>query len=583
MKLVSINVSLPRTVEHEGRKVSTGIYNEPVTGRVMVRKLNLDGDGQADLSVHGGVYKAVYFYDLESYRYWREELGRDDLAYGHFGENFTVEGMSDDQIHIGDVFRIGDALLEVTQPRTPCFKLEMKMGLPGFSRQFVTSGRSGFYCRVTEEGEVRVSDPIELVKVGPERITVREFSHLYYFGYDNQEKIRRVLQLPSLPPEWRGAFEKLLATAGDKAKKGKAPAKAWQGFRTFVVDRKVPESQTITSFYLVPEDGEPLPVYMPGQFLTFKLSIPGHPKPVIRTYSLSDSPGHPDYYRVTIQREPLPEDPSAASASNHFHSRVEPGSKLHVGAPRGEFFLDPKEETPVVLLSGGVGLTPMISMLNAIVESGGKRPVWFLHGTRNGIHHAMCKHMRRVAAEHDNVTLHIRYSQPRPEDLKGRDYDSTGHVDLDLLKKLLPARDMDYFICGPPPFMKSLVKGLQEWGVQEDRIRFELFGPATLLQKGTRPKLPKKKRAEGEEAFDVVFLQSGTTARWDPEDENLLSFAEEQGVFPDYSCRSGICHSCMYELLEGEVEYAFEPLDTPYPGQVLLCCSRPKSNLVIDV
>jgi ferredoxin-NADP reductase/MOSC domain-containing protein YiiM len=549
----------------------------------MVRKLNLDGDRQADLSVHGGVYKAVYFYDLESYRYWRKELGRDDLAYGHFGENFTVEGMPDDRIHIGDVFRIGGALLEVTQPRTPCFKLEMKMGLPGFSRQFVMSGRLGFYCRVIEEGEVSAGDPIERVEVGPERITVREFARLYYFDYDDKEKIRRVLKLPSIPPEWLGTFEQLLATAGDRVKKGKAPARAWQGFRAFIVDRKVPESQTITSFYLVPEDGEPLSVYMPGQFLTFKLSIPGHHKPLIRTYSLSDSPGHPEYYRVTIKREPMPEDSSIVSVSNYFNDHVNPGTRLQVGAPRGVFFLDPKEETPVVLLSGGVGLTPMISMLNTIAASEGKRPVWFVHGTRNGIHHAMCKHMRRVAADNDNVTVHIRYSQPRPEDLKGRDYDSTGHVDIDLLKKLLPFKDMDFFLCGPPPFMKSLVKDLREWGVQEERIRFELFGPASLLQEGTRPKELKKKLDEGEEAFEVVFLQSGTTARWDPEYENLLNFAEVQGVFPDFSCRSGICHTCMYELLEGEVEYVFEPLDPPYPGQTLLCCSRPKSNLVIDV
>ncbi|MEE9168527.1 MAG: MOSC domain-containing protein [bacterium] len=583
MKLVSVNVSLPRTVEYDGRTVSTGIYNKPVAGRVKVSKFNLDGDGQSDLSVHGGVYKAVYFYDLESYRYWREELSRDDLAYGHFGENFTVEGMPDDQVHIGDIFRIGSSLLEVTQPRTPCFKLEMKMGLPGFSRQFLTSGRLGFYCRVVEEGEVGAGDPIERVEVGPERITVRDFARLYYFDYDNQEKISRVLKLPSIPSEWRGAFEQFLATAGDRTNKGKTPARAWQGFRTFVVDRKVPESQTITSFYLVPEDGEPLPVYMPGQFLTFKLRIPGHPKPVIRTYSLSDCPCHPEYYRVTIKREPLPEDSSAVSISNYFNDQVKSGTKLPVGAPRGVFFLDPKEETPVVLLSGGVGLTPMISMLNAIVESRGKRPVWFIHGTRNGINHAMCKHMRRVAAENDNVTVHIRYSRPRPDDLKGRDYDSTGHVNVDLLKKLLPTKDIDFYLCGPPPFMKSLVKDLREWGVQEDRIRFELFGPAALLQEGTRPKRPKKKGDEGAEAFEVVFLQSGTTAKWDPEYENLLNFAEVQGVFPDFSCRSGICHNCMYELLEGEVEYAFEPLDPPYPGQVLLCCSRPKSNLVIDV
>ncbi len=185
MKIVSVNVSLPRTVEHEGRTVSTGIYNKPVAGRVKVNKLNLDGDGQADLSVHGGIDKAVYFYDLESYHYWRQELGRNDLAFGHFGENFTVEGMPDDQIHIGDIFRVGSALLEVTYPRVPCFKLDMKMGLPGFSRQFATSGRLGFYCRVIEEGEVGAGDPIDRVEVGPERVTVREFARRYYFDYDN--------------------------------------------------------------------------------------------------------------------------------------------------------------------------------------------------------------------------------------------------------------------------------------------------------------------------------------------------------------------------------------------------------------
>jgi len=216
MKVVSVNVSTPKTVKYEGRMVSTGIYKKPVTGRVMVHKLNLDGDGQGDLSVHGGVYMAVNVYDLDSYRYWQQELGRDELANGHFGENLTVEGMPDDQIHIGDVFRIGSALLEVTQPRTPCFKLEMKMGLPGFSRQFLISGRLGFYFRVLEEGEVGAGDPVERIQVGPERVTVREFAHLYYFDRDNEERIRRVLRVPSLPPRWRHRFEELLVNAGDQ-------------------------------------------------------------------------------------------------------------------------------------------------------------------------------------------------------------------------------------------------------------------------------------------------------------------------------------------------------------------------------
>ncbi|MDH3258832.1 MAG: 2Fe-2S iron-sulfur cluster-binding protein, partial [Deltaproteobacteria bacterium] len=247
------------------------------------------------------------------------------------------------------------------------------------------------------------------------------------------------------------------------------------------------------------------------------------------------------------------------------------------------FFIDPREETPVVLISGGVGLTPTISMLNAVVTSGKKRPVWFVHGTRNGIHHAMRKHMREMAAENDNVTAHICYSRPRSEDLQGRDYDSIGHVTVDLLKKLLPGKDMDFYLCAPPPFLQSLMKDLQVWGVPKERIRFELFGPAALLKEGTRPKRLKKKNDLGEEAFEVAFLQSGITAKWDSEYANLLDFSEDHGVFPDFGCRSGICNTCMYDLLEGEVDYAFEPLNPPPQGRVLLCCTRAKSDLVIDV
>jgi ferredoxin-NADP reductase len=334
---------------------------------------------------------------------------------------------------------------------------------------------------------------------------------------------------------------------------------------------------------LIPEDGEPLPVYLPGQFLTFKLEIPGRPRPVIRTYPLSDCPCHAQYYRVTIKREPPPEGPSVVSGSNYFHDQVEPGMRLNVAAPRGDFFLDPREETPVVLLSGGVGLTPMISMLNTIVDAGKGRPVWFVHGTRNGIHHAMCKHMRRLAAENENVHVHICYSRPRPEDVKGLDYDSPGHVTVELLNQLLPDSSMDYYICGPPPFMKSLFRDLLTWGVPESRIRYELFGPASLLKEGTRASLRKSRPVEEAEEFEVIFLKSGLTAQWDPGYDSLLDFAEDQGVFPEFNCRSGICHTCMYELLEGEVEYAVEPLDPPYPGQVLLCCARPRTDVVIDV
>lgn len=583
MKLLSVNLSLPKTIDYGGKRVTTGIYKEPAAGRVMVGRLGLQGDGQADLTVHGGIDKAVYVYDLDSYHYWQRELGRDDLASGHFGENLTVSGMADDRVHIGDVFRVGEALLEVTQPRVPCYKLELKMEMPGFSRQFLASGRLGFYFRVLEEGTVGAGDLIERVKTDPEQVSVRQIARLLYFDYENFEEIRRVLRIPALAAGWRDAFEELLAKSQGAPNKARVAARAWQGFRTFNVDKKVQESQDITSFYIIPEDRVPLPVYLPGQFLTFKLNIPGRPRPVIRTYSLSDGPCHEGYYRVTIKREPPPQDSSIPSGSNYFHDQVEPGSLLSVAAPRGDFYLDPQQETPVVLVSGGVGLTPMISMLNAIVHVGKKRPVWFIHGTRNGLHHAMCQHIRNLAAENEHVRVHIRYSQPRPEDVQGQDYDSVGHVNLELLKQLLPAKELDFYLCGPPPFMTSLFRELQAWGVPESRIRFELFGPASLLTEGTRIPLRKHKPVAGGGDFEVVFLKSGVTARWDPEYDNLLDFAEDQGIYPEFDCRSGICQTCMHELLEGEVDYTVEPLDPPYPGQVLLCCARPRSNLVVDV
>lgn len=581
MKLISVNVSLPKTVDHQGRLVSTGIFKEPVTGRVIVRKLNVDGDGQSDLLVHGGVYKAVYVYDMENIRFWREVLERPDLRYGQFGENLTVEGMPDDEVCLGDVLRVGTALLEVTQPRIPCYKLEIKMGLPGFSRQFLASGRLGFYCRVLEEGEVGARDTIERVHAGPEKVTVWDFARIYYFEPHQLEKIRSLLRVPSIPPGWRRAFGKLLAASGERRKARKSSERAWQGFRPFIVRGKVAESKTISSFYLSPEDGAPLPPYTPGQFLTFKLRIPGFSRPAIRTYSLSDSP-HRTEYRISVKRESHPLDPGIVSGSTYFHDQVEPGNRLMVAAPRGDFFLDPDGQTPLVLLSGGIGMTPMISILNDIVDSVRKRRVWFVHGTRNGLHLAMSEHLRRIAAENDQISVHIRYSRPRLEDVQGRDYDGTGHVTVDLLKQLLPDKDMDFYLCGPPPFMHSLIKGLWEWGVSESRIRVEVFGPETLTLEGTRPKGRPTGEVRPEEQYEIVFSQSGITAQWNPESENLLNFAEEQGVFPDFSCRAGICQTCGYPLLEGEVEYDFEPLAPPYPGQVLLCCTRPKSNLVID-
>jgi ferredoxin-NADP reductase len=439
----------------------------------------------------------------------------------------------------------------------------------------------GFYFRVLEEGEVGAGDAIELIGRDPADMSVREVNDLLFFNTEDLEGTRKALSIPALSHGWKGSFEERLVKA-DSSKE--AP----KGFRDLVVARKEAESETIISFYLTPVDGAPLETYLPGQFLSFELKIPDQPEPVMRTYSLSDNPGH-DYYRVSIKREPPPRDkpelPPGLS-SNYFHDRVEVGATLRVGPPRGRFHLDLDSDRPVVLLSGGVGLTPMISMLNAIVQNGSGRRVWFLHGARNGREHAMGDHVRRMVREHASVNAHICYSAPELDDIEGRDYDSPGHIDIDLLKRVLPFDGYEFYLCGPPPFMKSLYCGLLSLGVAESRVHYEFFGPGSILTEeaephGQAPVRPPRDEVGGE--CEITFARSGVAATWDPGCETILDLAEHQGLSPPYSCRSGICRTCMCALAEGEVEYLEEPLNAPDPGHVLICVARPKTKLVIDL
>jgi len=580
MKLLSVNVSLPRETEYKGKIVKTGIFKEPVEGRVKVNTLNIEGDGQADLLSHGGIYRAVYVYSYDNYAYWEKELNRKDFTIGQFGENFTVEGMLDDEIHVGDRFRIGSAFFEVTQPRVPCYKLAIKMEVEGFYNQILSSGRLGFYFRVLEEGDVGAGDVIEKVSEDPVGLTITEVNNLMYFDKDNFDDMRKTLRVKALSPGWGKSFE-------DRMAKAEISEMTQEKYRTLIVTKKIPESETITSFYLVPEDGKPLSSFMPGQFLPLKLDIPGQYKPVYRTYSISDSPDK-DYYRLTIKREPVPPDRPdlyPGVSSNYFHDQVEPGTKLLAKSPRGKFFLDPKAESPVVLLSAGVGLTPLVSMLNAIVESDSKRPTWFIHGARNGREHALGIHVRALTKESEDLNVHIRYSKPMPYDIQGNDYDDKGYVDIELLKRILPNSDFNFYLCGPAPFMKSLFSGLLDWGVSEYKIHYEFFGPASLLKERVKVATPKRVAAASEccGEIEVTFSHSGVNANWNPSLESILDLAEANGLSPDYSCRSGICHTCMCKLEDGEIEYIEEPLDPPEPGCILICCSKPKTNIVIDV
>lgn len=373
-------------------------------------------------------------------------------------------------------------------------------------------------------------------------------------------------------------------------------SRGWDGYRTFVVERKEPESETVTSFYLAPEDGGPLAPYRPGQFLGFALDVPGEPEPVRRTYTISDGPGAGTHYRLSIKREPPPPDQPGAppgTSSNYFHDHVTVGSRLRVLAPSGDFYLRDSAGRPVALLSGGVGLTPMISMLNSIVENGAKTPVWFVHGVRNGAEHAFGPHVRGLARAHENVNAHIVYLEPRPEDIAGRDYDDNGLITMEMLERLLPGPEGDFYLCGPPPFMKALYNGLLGWGVAEDRIFYEFFGPATVLKEGATADSPTAAPDPGpaapaaDAAADgarVTFARAGLTVPWDPAQETILELAEAHGLAPDFSCRSGVCHTCMCRLVSGEVEYVHDDVFHPdEDDQVLICSSRPKGDVTVDV
>lgn len=359
---------------------------------------------------------------------------------------------------------------------------------------------------------------------------------------------------------------------------------AWSGFRKFRIDRKVPEPGGCCSFYLKPHDGRPLPAFMPGQFLTFKLKVPGQAKDITRCYSLSDSP-NPDYYRVTIKRVPpppkSPELPPGLS-SNHFHDNLHEGDILDVKAPSGGFHLDVMSRSPVVLIGGGIGVTPVLSMLNYISTAPIQRETWFFYGVRNGSEVIHREHLQNIAQTHPNVKIRICYSDPVEGELVGRDFQHGERVSVDLFKRELPHNNYDFYTCGPPPMMESITKGLQEWMVDDEQIHYEAFGPATVK------KVAKPEAANGAvaaESVAVSFAGSKQTHTWDGKHASLLEFAEANGIAMDSGCRAGNCGSCVTTVREGAVSYpSGKPGFAVEKGCCLACVAVPQAGtaLVLD-
>ena len=354
---------------------------------------------------------------------------------------------------------------------------------------------------------------------------------------------------------------------------------SWNGFRKFKVVSKVEETSDITSFYLAPHDGKELPEFLPGQFLTFQIPVPTQPHPVIRCYSLSDSPFHPERYRVSIKRVLAPRDnPSSPPGliSNYFHDSLNENDIVDIKAPSGHFHLSMTKKFPVVLLAGGVGITPLLSMLNAITEMGSQREVWFFLGVRNKKDHVMKEHLEMVARENENVRLRVFYSAPGETDVLDEDYHVKGRVNVENLKTILPSSNFDYYICAPPPMVKDLRKDLADWGVPKKNIHFEAFGPATV--KGCKAEPGKASGVK----INIQFEKSGKTLVWDSKSESLLDFAELNGISIDSGCRAGNCGTCLTAIKHGKVELVGEPGSEPEAGSCLTCISIPKEDLTLD-
>jgi ferredoxin-NADP reductase/MOSC domain-containing protein YiiM len=581
-RLLSVNAGLPRDIEWKGRTVHTAIWKAPVRGRCRVSRLNLEGDGQGDLTGHGGEQRAVFVYQIESYRYWQEQLNRTGFVHGQFGENFTIEGLPDDGVCIGDHYRIGSALFEVTQPRVTCYRVGIRMNEPRMPALLTSSGRPGFYFRVLEEGEVGAGDAIVKVQEAKERMTVAEINALLYSPNHARDQLERALRIEALSRGWRSSFEALLhGQASGNA--GLVPEAAAHpvapGFRPLVVTAIDQESADVLSLTMQNPDGQPLPRALPGQYVVLCVRPMTGGPPLFRSYSLS-GPLSTERYRISVKMDP------DGAAGTYLREHVRVGDALDVSSPRGSFILE-SGERPVMLLSAGIGATPVLAMLHALAAAGSTRQVLWVHAARDRQHHPFAREVRRLMVALPHGRTYVCYSRPDPRDKMGEDFDATGHLSRSVVDEAGVPRDAEVYLCGPIRFMAEMKEALAIFGVERKRIHVEIFNgsePVTpgVVSAATRvPHLPEDDANTGPL---VSFVRSGIAAHWKASAyQSILELAEACDVPVRWSCRTGVCHNCESGLVSGAVVYGPEPLDKPADGNLLVCCSQPIRDVVIDL
>jgi ferredoxin-NADP reductase/MOSC domain-containing protein YiiM len=548
--------------------------------------LNLDGDGQGDLAGHGGEQRAVFVYQIESYRHWQEQLKRTDFVHGQFGENFTIEGLPDDAVRIGDRYRIGSALFEITQPRVTCYRVGIRMNEPRMPALLTSSGRPGFYFRVLKEGDVGAGDEIVKMAEGKERMTVAQINALLYSPKHPRDQLERAVQIEALSPGWRSSFEALLqshATHGESGNAGlmlpQAAHPAAPGFRPLAVTAIDHESADVLSLTMQSADGLPLPEALPGQYVVLRLQRTADGPPLFRCYSLSGAPSV-ERYRISVKIE------LNGAAGIYLRDHVQMGDRLDVSSPRGSFVLQ-LGERPIVLLSAGIGATPVLAMLHVLAATQSTRQVLWLQAARDGQHHPFAAEVRRLMPKLRNGRSFVCYSRPDSHDKVGDDFNATGHLSRSVFDEVNFPPKAHVYLCGPTRFMSDMKGTLATLGVPPQRIHVEIFNGSESITPGVigaTPRAPHLPKADADTGPKVSFARSGIAAHWNASDyKNILELAEACDVPVRWSCRTGVCHTCESGLISGSVVYEPEPLDRPADGNLLICCSQPTGDVVIDL
>jgi ferredoxin-NADP reductase/MOSC domain-containing protein YiiM/ferredoxin len=581
--LLSVNVGMPKNVSWQGKTVYTGIWKQPVAGPQMVRRLNIDGDGQGDKNGHGGEQRAVFVYQIQSIEHWRRHLGRDDLTYGIFGENLTVDGLADDEVCIGDRYRIGEAEFEVTQPRVTCYRVGIRLDEPEMPALLVSHHRPGFYFRVITEGRIQAGDPIVKTRTGPGALSVTDTDALLYLPHRDTAKLRVALEIPALSPGWQGSFRDLLAEAegsGASPAAGTQPtqdtAPAWPAFRKLRVTKLVRETDNVCSIYLMAADGAALPAAQAGQYLTLRVSGAGQPPPV-RSYSLSSATDE-GTYRISVKQEPH------GVASGYLNHQLQAGAVLDVAAPRGDFTLG-DGTGPVLLISAGIGVTPVLSMLYQLAAEHSQREICWLHGSHGPAQHPFASEAHALLTSLPNASEHIFYSVATPPQ-RHRVHAAPGRLTKEALAGLAIPPDASAYICGPASFMADMRDALISIGLDQAAIHIELFGALPSINPGITgqaSKPPHQPPGPPESGPLVTFARSGITTPFGDDWRNVLDLADACDVPTRWSCRTGVCHTCVTPLLSGDIAYSPDPLELPADGQVLICCARPGTDIVLDM